>query len=152
MIEIRRLQPKDLEYLYNNAETLSFDKTCMLDKLEHMMLISIGNIICGIGCSMLFENKCLINWVYIANDYRRDCMGTALVKAILNSAELNGAKTAYMSGSCEQFASNLKFNRVEENDEFQKIEKLYNNFFGERFEHNFYKVGLVDYFKPCSCK
>lgn len=152
MIEIRRVLPKDLEYLYNNAEALCFDKAYMLDKLEHMMLILVGNVICGIGCGVIFENKCLLNWVYIANDYRRDCMGTALVKAILNNAELNGAKTAYLSGSCEQFASNLKFSRVEENDELQEIERLYNNFFGESFEHSFYKVSLIDYFKPCSCK
>ncbi len=152
MIEIRKVQPKDLEYLYNNAETLFFDKTYMIDKLENMMLISIGNIICGIGCSILFEDICLINWVYISNNYRRDSMGSALVKAILNTAELSGAKTAYLSGSCDQFADNLKFDKMNEKDELQEIERLYSNYFGESFEHSFYKVSLVDYFKPCSCK
>lgn len=152
MIEIRKVKPKDLEYLYNNSEALHFDKAYMPDKLEQIMLITNADKICGIGCSILFENISLVNWVYIAEDYRRDSLGTALVKAILNTDELNGAKTAYMSGSCDQFALKLEFSKVEENNELLDIEKLYNNFYGENYEHNFYKVSLVNYFKPCSCK
>lgn len=151
MIQVRKVKPNDIEELYKNAEELSFDPTLMLDKLENMMLVLNGGTVCGIGFGIQDEEMCLLNWVYISKDYRKDRLGTALVKTILNNAELSGSSTAYLSGFCDEFAASLRFEKVEEGGELTGIKEQYNKHFGN-YEDNFYKVSLIDYFKPCCGK
>lgn len=152
MIQIRKVQPKDVELLINNADKVSFNSSIMLEKLEHLMIVINGGNICGLGCGVIVGDWCLLNWIHIAEQYRRDLMGTALVKAIMNNAELSGAKTAYLSGTCDEFAGSLSFKKVDACDEINELKRLYESCYAENYAKNFYKVSLIDYFKPCSCK
>jgi N-acetylglutamate synthase-like GNAT family acetyltransferase len=152
MIEVRKIQPKDLETLYEKLELLRLDESAVSDKIEDMMLVLDRREICGAGCGVTIEDKCLLNWIYIARDYRLGRLGTALVKTILNNSELSGAKEAYICGNCDRFAASLKFNKVEQAEEIQELERLYRNEFGDSFISNFYKADLTDYFKPCCNK
>lgn len=149
MIQVRKVQPSDIELLLKNSEKLSFNKAVMLEKLDNMMIVINGSEICGIGCGIAVEDACLLNWIFIVKEHRRDRLGTALVKTILNNAELNGAKTAYISGRCDGFASFLKFDKIEDMAEIKRLDEIYESVYRECYEHNFYKVSLIDYFKPC---
>lgn len=149
MIQVRKVQPSDVELLLQNLEKLSLDKAVMLEKLDNMMIVINGSEICGIGCGIVVEDICLLNWIFILEEHRRDRLGTALVKTILNNAELNGAKTAYLSGECDNFASFLKFDKVEDAAGIKRLNELYESIYCDNYEHNFYKVSLINYFKPC---
>lgn len=152
MIQVRKIKPGDIELLYQNSEELCFDTNTMLSKLDSMMLVINGNKVCGIGCGILAEDKCLLNWINIAKDNRRDRLGTALVKTILNNAELSGSKIAYLSGTCDQFAASLNFSKVETIEEQEEIEGFYRDNYADSYMPAFYKASLEDYFKPCCSK
>jgi N-acetylglutamate synthase-like GNAT family acetyltransferase len=152
MIEFRRVRPDDIDLLLQSAKELNFDKTIMLEKLDSMMVVMNGDRLCGIGCGINIEDKCLLNWIYISKENRREQLGTALVKTLLNNAELSGATFAYLSGSCKEFADFLKFEEVQAINEKKDLKELYRNIYGISFEENFYKAELAGYFKPCCSK
>ncbi|MDF2592325.1 MAG: hypothetical protein K0S75_1791 [Clostridia bacterium] len=150
MIQVRKVQPKDLEYIYQNKEALAYNQKSMNDMLENMMIIIDNNEICGSGFYMVIDNKCILNWIHIKKDHRRNQLGTMLVKTILNSAELQGAIQAYLPGECEDFAEFLGFQRIIESDEIDDINRIYSELYEADNFNNIYKVSLVGYFKPCN--
>lgn len=150
MIQVRRVQPKDLEYILKNVEALNFEQVLMVNKLENMMVIVDNNEICGIGFYINLENKCILNWIHIKKEHRRKQLGTMLVKTMLNSAEHQGALLAYLHGECDDFAEFLGFQRMIEADEINDINNIYNELYQTETLNKLYKVGLIDYFKPCN--
>ncbi|MDF2890830.1 MAG: hypothetical protein K0R80_1197 [Clostridia bacterium] len=149
MIQVRRVQPKDLDFIFNNAEALNYNQLLMSSKLENMMLIIDNNEICGIGFFINHEGKCLLNWVTVKENHRRFGLGTMLVKTMLNTAEQQGALQAILPCDCGDFAEFLSFQKVEE-EEISDIHSIYRGIYNEIPLNNFYKVSLLDYFKPCS--
>ena len=150
MIQVRRVQPKDLKYIFNNAEDLAFEQELMSNKLENMFLVIDNNEICGIGFYFNIENKCILNWINIKENYRRNGLGSMLVKTMLNIAEQQGALQAYLQGKCEDFAEFLGFQKIIGAKEIDEINNTYNDLFQTHTFNNIYKVNLFGYFKPCS--
>lgn len=150
MIQVRRVQPKDLDYIFKNAVALKYDQELMANKLENMMIVVDNNEICGSGFFINTENKCILNWIHIKEEHRRKQLGTMLVKTILNSAEHQGALQAYITGECEDFADFLGFQRVIESDEIKDINTRFSELYGSNIINNIYKVSLIGYFKPCN--
>jgi N-acetylglutamate synthase-like GNAT family acetyltransferase len=152
MIQTRRFQPQDIDCIISSSEKLSFDNSVMADKLEHMMLVSENAEICGIGFYMNYEDCCLLNWVFIKEEKRRGRLGTMLVKTMLNTAEKQGAKKAYMVCESQGFAEFLGFNRADA-EKLDEICRLYQEVYGcEASADKLYVVSLLDYFKPCCHK
>ena len=149
MIQVRRVQPKDLAYIFENSEALGYKQAMMSNSLENMMIIVDNHEICGIGFYINIDHKCILDWIHIKKEHRRKQLGTMLVKTMLNSAELQGALQAYLPGECEDFAEFLGFQRMME-AEINDIDKLYNELYHSKHLNNLYKVSLVDYFKPCN--
>lgn len=152
MIQVRRVQPQDLEYIFSNAESLGYKQDFMYDFLENMMVVIDNSKITGIGFYINKENKCILNWIYIMKDYRRDRLGTMLVKTMLNIAEQQGALQAYISGEYEDFAEFLGFEKIQDAGEIDAINQLYKDFYKANRYETIYKVSLIDYFKPCCAK
>jgi N-acetylglutamate synthase-like GNAT family acetyltransferase len=150
MIQVRKVQPKDLEYIFQNVEALAYHRELMIDKLENMMIIVDNNEICGSGFYTVIDNKCILNWIHIHKDHRRNQLGTMLVKTILNSAEYQGALQAYMPGDCEDFAEFLGFQKITESDELKDINRFYHKLYQSDTLNSIFKVSLVGYFKPCN--
>lgn len=150
MIQARKLQPKDLNYIFQNSNSLDFDREAMINKLENMMVILENNEISGIGCFVNHESKCLLNWISIKEGHRRNRLGTMLVKTMLNIAEQQGAVQAYMYGPCQEFAEFLDFQCMKDHEERVVINSLYQEIYKENASKELFKVSLVDYFKPCS--
>ncbi|OGO78061.1 MAG: hypothetical protein A2Y23_13150 [Clostridiales bacterium GWB2_37_7] len=150
MIQVRRLQPVDLDYIFQNAESLGFHQNTMINKLENIMLVIEDNNICGIGLYINYEDKCILNRIYIKEDQRRKRLGTILVKTILNTVEHQGALQAYMHGSCDEFAEYLGFQKLSDSNQIIDTKMLYQEIFNDNISDNIFKVSLIDYFKPCS--
>lgn len=151
MIQVRRVQPQDLEYIFKNQEALEYNQELMSNKLENMMIVVDNNEICGFGFYINIDNKCILNWVHIKKEHRRNQLGTMLVKTILNSAEQQGSLQAYLPGECEDFAEFLGFERLIELDEIKNINTSYIDLYKTHNLKNIYKVSLIGYFKPCNC-
>ncbi|HYE09987.1 MAG TPA: GNAT family N-acetyltransferase [Patescibacteria group bacterium] len=149
MIQVRRVQPQDLDYIFNNAAALGYKSQLMSGKLDHMMLIIDNKEICGIGFYINIESKCLLNWITIKENHRRIGLGTMLVKTMLNTAEQQGAMQAYYPCECDDFAEFLNFEKIAE-EEINDIKKIYSDIYKEIGLNSIYKVSLLDYFKPCN--
>jgi N-acetylglutamate synthase-like GNAT family acetyltransferase len=152
VIQARKLQPNDLDYIFLHANSLGFDQKLMTSKLENMMVIVDNNEISGIGFYINYESKCILNWVFIKDGHRRNRLGTMLVKTMLNIAEQQGAVQAYMTGSCIEFAEYLGFQKVIDGEQISEAVALYHELYKINHSDNIFKVSLVDYFKPCSHK
>ena len=152
MIQTRRVQPKDLDYIFSHGADLGYKGDKMISKLENMMLVIENNTICGIGFFVVHENKCLINWVHIQEDYRRDKLGTMLVKTMLSTAEQQGALQAFMYGDCPDFAEFLGFAPILDEAQLKDAQNLYQLQFDENVFEPIFKVSLVNYFKSCCNK
>lgn len=150
MIQVRRVKPEDLDYIFKNGESLDYKQVFMSNKLENMMIIIDNNEIIGIGFYINLENKCILNWIHIKKEHRRKQLGTMLVKTMLNSAEHEGALQAYLQGECDDFAEFLGFQRIIEACEINDINNIYNELYQAKTMNNIYKVSLIDYFIPCS--
>lgn len=150
MIQVRKVKPEDLQYLFEKLSKLSFDKASILERLDETMIVINSNQLCGVGAGLNVENKCLLNWIYIEESFRRDRMGTALVKTILSNGEQKGALQAYIIGECGDFAEFLGFQKVEDAEEQSQITSLYKQAYGSIGNGDLYKVSLIDYFKPCN--
>lgn len=152
MIQVRKLQPKDLQELDINAQALGFQQDVMHNKLDEMLVAINNSKICGIGVGTLVDNQCLLNWIHIMEQYRRDRLGTLLIKSILNIYEQKGALRAYAFTECKEFAESLGFMEVKDQDEIQRIHALYSNSFASTQSGKLFQVSLIDYFKPCCSK
>jgi len=152
MIQARRIQPQDLDYILKHSDHFGIRQDMMIDKLDHMMLVIENAKICGVGFFILHENKCLVNWVYIIEDYRRGKLGTMLVKTMLSTAEQQGALQAYMHGNCDEFAEFLGFEKLQDNEQTSEVRALYQSVYKDSKLEQLYKVSLIDYFKSCCHK
>ena len=152
MVQVRRVQPKDLDYIYNNSESLGYNQEAMSNKLESMMLVVDNNIICGIGFYMNIEDKCILNWIHIEKEHRRNRLGTMLIKTMLNISEQQGTRYAYISCDCDVFAEFLGFQKIIDAEEKNSINKIVHDLYQSKASDNIYKVSLADYFKPCCSK
>jgi N-acetylglutamate synthase-like GNAT family acetyltransferase len=149
VIQVRKVQPNDLEYLARNAKDLGYQQSLMVDHLENMMVILDQNEICGIGFYTNYQNRCLLNWIHIKGSHRRNGFGTMLVKTMLNIAEQQGALQAYMEGSCSEFANFLGFRSIIEEIEIEATKLLFKDIYRNSSAGELFKVSLIDYFKPC---
>lgn len=151
MIQVRKVQPDDLKYLYEHAEELYFNSETMTTKLEHMSVVLDGGEIAGIGFSVKVNEICLLNWIFVKEDKRRERLGTMLVKTMLSVSEQQGAVQALMPGTQCEFPEFLGFDKLSNPQTIREIEALY----AEKYQSSnptYYQVSLIDYFKPCSCK
>jgi N-acetylglutamate synthase-like GNAT family acetyltransferase len=152
MIQVRKVEPQDLQYLYQNAEELGFMKDDMAERLEHMMVVLEGKEICGMGFCKKEEEQCLLNWIYIKEAHRRNSLGTMLVKTMLSNSEQQGAILAYLQCGTLDFAEFLGFQEITEAKELAQTQGLYQSRFGRAPSEKLYKVSLLGYFKPCGRK
>ena len=93
-----------------------------------------------------YEGKGFINCVIIAEEHRRKKLGSAITKALLNIADMQGIEEVYASGICGIFLKAMgfeKYNGSAVKDDFKKA-------VGDTGESEYYRVFLKDYFKPCS--
>ncbi|MBK5652828.1 MAG: GNAT family N-acetyltransferase [Rhizobium sp.] len=140
----------DKRYLFCRKETsgnTDLDLASMLlSDIQNFCVCIIDEKPIGFGCAVLEEKECFINWLYIKEDYRRDGMGTAVVKFLLNRAEISGAQNAFLITDCMQFAVKNGFTKL---DNTSMAENKYIQNYGYPISGCIYHVFLHNYFKTC---
>lgn len=102
------------------------------------------------GCGMMVRNDdyCIIKNVIVNKGNRREKLGSAIVKTMLNSAELSGASTAICIGDNKAFSEYLNFKLLELDELPDDIKSFIKDI--DKKEH-VYITSLIDYFKS-SCQ
>ncbi len=152
MINIRKLTPEDVERVLGLFEASAANTKGVLANLKDFMLCESGSEILGCGCGIVKDNEVFVNCVLVKEASRRDKIGSAIVKAILNQAELNGAKKAYMLTSVPQLAEYLKFDRMSEGTVYKEKQQFFIEAYNGNLSGAIYFANLEGYFKPCCCK
>lgn len=147
MIHVRKADNGDLEFIQELVSRENRSGSEIEANLECFLICESGTERCGAGCARVSGDKGFINWVTVKIEYRRQKLGSAIMKALLNIMDLRGVKEAYVLSVSEEFLLNLEFYRTEE-----ELSQDYEKFFGAPAKGNLYKVSLDGYFRTCSQK
>lgn len=147
MIQIRKANIDDAGFILDTLSEVNETGDKILPSIDYFLICESSGEKCGFGCARVLEKQGYINWLTVKEEYRRQKLGSAIMKALLNVVDLKGVKEAYAVSSCDDFLSSLKFSRTEE-----KLPEEYEAFFGPPAGGNLFKVSLEGYFGTCSQK
>ncbi len=146
MIIVRKIRLNDVQELVKFLIRNDLAKDIQRD-IDYYICRLDGSL-CGCGMMIKKDDYCIINNVIVDKEKRKQKLGSAIVKTMLNSAELSGAKTALCMGDVAGFSEYLNFKKV-------KVEELPENIkLSIKSLHNdghIYAVSLIDYFES-ACK
>jgi N-acetylglutamate synthase-like GNAT family acetyltransferase len=111
-----------------------------------------GNNLLGCGCGIIKADSVYIHLILVQNEYRKQKIGSSIVKAILNTADLSGIKQAYMKCQYEAFAKSLRFEALEHHEDNIEIYNAFNEIYHSNIFEHIYTTKIEGYFKPCCCK
>ena len=148
MLQIRKVKPEDIGFIMKLTSENGFSGGKLLSNIENFLICESDNIKCGCGCLIASGDKGFMSCVIVSDDHRRKKLGGAIVKALLNIADLKGIAEVYAAGICGDFLKAMGFevqdNKVAAND----VKEVFGDISGSEC----YRVFLKGYFKPCSQK
>lgn len=147
MLQIRKIKPEDIDFILELAKESGFSNGKLLTNIENFLVCESNNVKCGCGCLIPLGSTGLISWIIVKESYRRQKLGGAIAKALLNIAERMGIKEVYAAGICGDFLSAMGFAKCESKKVIEDMGEKLGYIFEECFE-----VVLEGYFKPCSHK
>lgn len=148
MLQIRKIRPDDIGFVMEFASERIGSGSKLLANIENFLICESDNVKCGCGCLVLSKDRGFIGWVIVSEDYRRQKLGGAITKALLNIADLKGIKEVYASGMCESFLKAMGFEGTNNKDAMDELKEV----FGDTGDSNCYKVSLEGYFRTCTHK
>ncbi len=148
MLQIRKIKPDDIGFVTDLAAERLKAGGKVLSNIENFLICDVDSVSCGCGCIVLSGDKGYISWLMVKEAYKRQKLGSAIAKALLNIADLKGVKEVYATGICEEFLTAMGFNKENNKAEINILYEI----FGEAGDMSCYKVVLEGYFKPCSQK
>lgn len=147
MIQIRKAKAEDIRFINDILSDEYKNINVRITKEENFLVCEDGGEKCGCGFLEMNDKECYINWLAVKKEYRRHKLGSAIVKALLNIADLKGAEKAYMLSPCEEFSKSLRFER-----DNVILPQYYSTIFGQAAINCLYKVSLEGYFGTCAHK
>ena len=105
-----------------------------------------NNILLGYGISVAKGEYCIIENIIVHESYRKNKIGTAIAKTIINAYECRGAKYAISYGRCSGFCESLGFYPISQDDLPTFIRNIP---FISKNKNSLYGVSLDHYFKNC---
>ncbi|HYF82878.1 MAG TPA: GNAT family N-acetyltransferase [Clostridia bacterium] len=147
MLQIRKIRPEDIDFILELTKDFECSRVKLLPNIENFLVCENDNIKCGCGCLIPLDSTGLISWVTVKESYRREKLGSAITKALLNIAELKGIKEVYAAGICGDFLTAMGFVKYESKAASEDMREILGDIDGDC-----YKVTLEGYFKPCSHK
>lgn len=147
MIQIRKAKAEDIHFINNIISVNYRNINIKISDEENFLICEVGGEKCGCGFLEMNNKECYINWLAIKKEYRRQKLGSAIVKALLNIADLKGIEEAYMLSPCEDFSKSLGFEK-----EYRTLPQYYSTIFGQAAINFLYKVSLAGYFGTCMQK
>ncbi len=148
MLQIRKIKPEDISFVQELASENGYTAGKLLSNIDGFLICESDNEKCGCGCIVLKESKGFLNWVIVSESHRRMKLGTAITKALLNIADLKGAKEVYAANICGHFLKAMGFKKEENKNITADIKEI----FGDISTPEYYRVSMEGYFKPCSQK
>lgn len=146
MLQIRRIKPEDISFIMELASKNGYSTGKLLLNLENFLVCELDNIKCGCGCIVIKEGKGYVGWVMVSESHKRQKLGSAITKALLNIADVKGVKEAYATGICGKFLEKNGFIKQEDKHVCDEIMDV----LGEEEESKCYRVSLEGYFTSCS--
>lgn len=148
MIFVRKAQLKDVEGLVKLNLDYGFTKEEIFNNNGDYYVSINNDILCGSGSLVINDDFCIVKNIIVMEEYRREKIGTMLVKTMLNAAEIKGATIAICIGKCKGFSEYLGFKpNIIDNLPIH----VKNYLVSKDILEDIYFVSLIDYFK-CSCK
>ncbi len=155
MIQIRKANIEDKESIKHILCEAGKSEEYILDKLLDFSVCQDGSDILGCACGIIKDEAVYISFITVRKAYRKQKIGSSIVKAILNTADLSGVKRAYMLCDPENFAKYLRFERLECKENNELIRKQFNDIYhssdvsSSGSQLSLYWANLEGYFKPC---
>lgn len=146
MFQIRKVKPEDIGFIIELAKVTGIYEGRLLENIESFLVCENDKALRGCGCLIIKGNRGYMNWVAISGEARREKLGSAVVKALLNIAEHKGVEKVYAPGICPGFLHSLGF---EETSCCMEAD-LARDALGASDVNSIYEVSLEGYFKPCT--
>lgn len=147
MLQIRKIRPDDIDFILEQAKGFEGSRVKLLSNIENILICESENVKCGCGCMIPLGNAGIVSWIMVSESYRRQKLGDAITRALLNIAERKGIKEVYAAGICGVFLTAMGFTKIDS----ENITEDTKNVLGD-LDTEYYKVSLEGYFKPCSHK
>jgi N-acetylglutamate synthase-like GNAT family acetyltransferase len=148
MFQIRRIKPEDIGFVMEVTSINGYSRGKLLSNIQNFMICEDVNIKCGCGCIVFLNGKGYISWLTVIEGHRRQKLGDALARALLNIADLKGIDEVYGVGICEDFMKAMGFEKENNSTVMDVIKDV----IGETEASDYFRVLLDGYFKPCSQK
>ncbi|MDD4504001.1 MAG: hypothetical protein PHS15_04135 [Clostridiaceae bacterium] len=148
MFQIRKIRPEDIDFVMKVTSENGYPMGKLLSNIENFLICENDNVKCGCGCIILLDGKGYISWLTVIKGYRRQKLGDAIARALLNIADLKGIEEVYGAGICGDFLEAMGFEKQKDTAVMNDIKEI----IGETTASEYYRVFLKGYFKPCSQK
>lgn len=145
MLQIRRIRPDDVGFVLALAEENSAAGGKLLSNIENFLICELDNVRCGCGCIVISGDKGFMRWVMVSSGYRRQKLGDAITRTLLNKALMKGAKTVYAVDICREFMKAMGFEEKEDKPVMDEIKEV----LGDTSASSCFAVSLEGYFRPC---
>ncbi len=148
MFQIRKVKPEDIGFIMELTREAGIHEGRLLENIESFLVCENEKALRGCGCVIIQGNRGYMNWVAISREARREKLGSAVVKALLNIAERKGVEKVYALGICPGFLGALGFEETSCCTEADLAREA----LGASSVSSIYEVSLEGYFKPCTHK
>lgn len=145
LINIRKAIIKDIDNLIAFLSAKGFKDKDIYNQNDYYVYYD-NDILLGCGTSFNEGEYCIIENIIVDKKFRKNKVGTAIAKTILNSYECNGAKYALSYGGCQGFCESLGFSPMSKDGLPAYIKNVLSKVEDMR---PLYMVSLEDYFKNC---
>lgn len=148
MFQIRKVKPEDVGFIMELTKENGIYEGRLLENIEGFIVCEDDKILRGCGCLVTHGNSGYMNWIAVSREARREKLGSAIVKALLNIAEHKGVVKVFAPGICPGFLCAMGFAEtdcVQEADQAREA-------LGSSGAKNIFEVSLAGYFKPCTQK
>ncbi|HHY76964.1 MAG TPA: GNAT family N-acetyltransferase [Clostridiales bacterium] len=145
MISVRKAIIDDIDDIINFLSSLGYSDTDIYKDKDFFVYYE-NSLLLGCGTAYSTKDYCIIDNIVVDVKHRRNKIGTALVKTILNYYEINGAKKAFALNGCYEFWKSLGFQILKSDEQPELIKNIKD--FNESNDVLYY-VNLEGYFKNC---
>lgn len=145
MVNVRKAMAKDINNIISFLLARGFTEKDIYNKNDYFVYYD-NDILLGCGMSFAEEEYCIIDNIIVDEKSRRNKIGTAIAKTILNYYECNGAKAALSYGGCQEFCKSLEFSPISSDKIPSYIQNILS---GLKDNKSLYMVSLENYFKGC---
>lgn len=141
LISVRKAIAKDIDNIIEFLSAIGFSRKDIYTDKDYFVYYD-NNLLLGCGIAFSEDEYCIIDNIIVDEKYRRNKIGTAIAKTIMNYFELKGAKIALCCLQCDSFCKALGFSLTCCDDIPCRVKSLLN-----KNVQNIYTVSLEGYFK-----